>query len=119
AGRIDAAREELSQAKLLLTDQGKLALVGAVDRVEKRAAVLSDRIRLASYGYSGVFDAAKVGEPELAALYAFDGGLFESAVSIAKLAMGVVGQASASGDVAGAVARADEAVSGLERRFAD
>ncbi len=36
-----------------------------------------DRVRFASYGYSGLFDAAKVNEAELEQMYNFDAALFE------------------------------------------
>jgi hypothetical protein len=36
-----------------------------------------DRIRFASYGYAGVFDAVKIQEPELERLYNFDAALVE------------------------------------------
>ena len=119
AARIDVARAELAQAKLLLTDQGKLSGALAVDRVEKRAAVLSDRIRLASYGFSGVFDGQKVSETELAALYAFDGRLFDSAQGIAQLSMDVVSKASAAADPAEATGRVEAAIADLDRAFTD
>ena len=119
AGKIDAARAELAQAKLLLTDQGKLSGALVVDRIEKKAAVLSDKIRLASYGYSGVFDSQKIGEKELAALYAFDGGLFDGAVGIAKLSMDVVSKASAAADPAESCAAVDRALLDLDRAFSD
>jgi hypothetical protein len=37
----------------------------------------TDRVRLASYGYSGLFDAVKVNEAELEQMYNFDVALFE------------------------------------------
>ena len=37
----------------------------------------SDRIKNASYGYSGFFDAVKINEKELAQIYTFDAAFFE------------------------------------------
>jgi hypothetical protein len=36
-----------------------------------------DRVRLASYGYSGLFDAVKINQDELEQMYNFDAALFE------------------------------------------
>jgi hypothetical protein len=45
--------------------------------------ITDDRCRTAAYGYSGLFDAVKVNEPELAKLYNFDLALLENAAKVA------------------------------------
>ncbi|MFI5339597.1 MAG: hypothetical protein ACHQ7N_07145 [Candidatus Methylomirabilales bacterium] len=47
----------------------------ALDRVARLLNTLADRIRLASYGFAGVFDLHKIRERELAAMQRFDVGL--------------------------------------------
>jgi hypothetical protein len=37
----------------------------------------TDRIRFASYGYAGLFDAVKIGENELQQIYDFDAALID------------------------------------------
>ena len=46
---------------------------GAVGRLQ----LLIDRIKTASYGYAGLFDAVKVKEEQLDALYAFDSQMLD------------------------------------------
>ena len=51
-----------------------------MDDMEKAAIQLrtfADKIRNATYGYSGFFDAVKINEEELAKLYAFDSAFFQ------------------------------------------
>ena len=56
-----------------------------VDRLEAAALKLRtfiDQMKTASYGYSGFFDAVKVNEKELAALYAYDNALLENVKAV-------------------------------------
>jgi hypothetical protein len=43
-----------------------------------------DRIRTAAYGYSGLFDAVKINEAELAKVYQYDLALLQSVDDVAK-----------------------------------
>jgi hypothetical protein len=43
---------------------------------------LVDRIKTASYGYAGLFDAVKVKEEQLDALYEYDNALLEHATTV-------------------------------------
>lgn len=63
--RINALQRDLSEA-------GELRLVLQLDRATVKLQMLADRIKTASYGYAGVFDAIKVEEEVLDALYTFD-----------------------------------------------
>ncbi len=63
--RITALQRDLS-------DAGELRLVFQLDRAVVKLQMLADRIKTASYGYAGLFDAIKVDEEALDALYAFD-----------------------------------------------
>jgi hypothetical protein len=76
--RHHVARQYEEQLKRLqdiqhdLSSQGRLTLMLAVDRAAIKLQLLIDRIKTASYGYSGVFDAVKVDEETLDNLYDFD-----------------------------------------------
>lgn len=54
-----------------------LSRAGEVDRVARRTQTLADQVRVASYGYAGFFDAVRIGEAELEALYRFDADLLQ------------------------------------------
>ena len=62
-------------------------MIAYIDDMERGAIQLRtfiDKIRTASYGYSGAFDAVKINEAELAQLYAFDEAFFTSADEIGR-----------------------------------
>ena len=75
--RLDQFRGRLDLIMGELTDGGRLHLVDDVDRLKKAIGCVGDKIRHASYGYSGLFDAVKVHEAELDRLYEFDAALVD------------------------------------------
>jgi hypothetical protein len=54
------------------TEGGGLSTLSGFDRLDRELDGLSQAIRFSDYGATGLFDAVKIGEPELAQLYAFD-----------------------------------------------
>ncbi len=67
----------LERAEQRLTDARRLDRLAQVDRVARTVATATDRIRTASYGFSGVFDLRKIREAELGALHGYDVRLLE------------------------------------------
>jgi len=59
------------------------------ERATMKLQLLIDRVKTASYGYAGLFDAIKVRETELDALYNFDAALLGSIDKIKTLVDGV------------------------------
>ncbi|HEX8183338.1 MAG TPA: hypothetical protein VF747_01265, partial [Blastocatellia bacterium] len=56
---------------------GRLFEVGPVDSVIKKIDHLENRVRFASYGYSGFFDVVKIEQAQLDSIYRFDLALVE------------------------------------------
>ncbi|HXF70349.1 MAG TPA: hypothetical protein VNK89_11145 [Thermoflexus sp.] len=54
-----------------------LSHVDEIDRLVHRVQTLADQIRVARYGYAGFFDAIRIEETELEALYRFDADLLQ------------------------------------------
>jgi hypothetical protein len=54
-------------------------VIVAMERAVMKLQLLIDRIRNATYGYAGLFDAIKVDEAALDALYDFDQSMLEGA----------------------------------------
>ena len=54
------------------TDAGKIGVLHRFDRLDRRLGGLSQAVRFADYGASGLFDVVKVYEAELERLYQFD-----------------------------------------------
>jgi hypothetical protein len=78
--------EEQKQALLALQNKllkgGGLAWLDDVDGAVQKLQTLIDRIKTASYGYAGLFDAVKIREQELDALNKFDVALAGRVVAV-------------------------------------
>ncbi|MBV6394830.1 MAG: hypothetical protein HFACDABA_00400 [Anaerolineales bacterium] len=80
--RETAARrfEELyARASALQADLASNGMISVVDDMEKAAIKIRtfiDKVGMAAYGTSGLFDAVKINEKELEQLYQFDSGFF-------------------------------------------
>jgi len=113
AGKLDEQRRRLSDLQLQLISGGQLNLTGELDRAVQKVQLLVDRIKTATYGYAGFFDAVKVQEPQLDALYAFDSALLEEvgkvAAAVNALAAALAAKQGAAEAIAAAVAAAQDA----------
>ena len=65
-----------------IADAGQIDLLDDLDSVGLKLRTFTDRIKNASYGYSGFFDAVKINEDELAKIYTFDTAFFTLADQI-------------------------------------
>lgn len=72
---FDEQRRRLAGVQANLVSAGRLNAVLLLDRAAGKLQLLVDRLKTASYGYSGLFSAVKVREVELDALYTFDEAL--------------------------------------------
>jgi len=112
-GQLDGQRRRLAELQRNLLDSGGLLMVDDLDRAVTKVQKLADKIRTASYGYAGIFDAVKVKEEELDALYTFDEGMLEHLSAIQTAIDALATAMDASGDVKTAirsvVSAADEA----------
>jgi hypothetical protein len=73
--------------------------------------LLTDRLKTASYGYAGVFDAVKVKEEHLDALYEFDERMLDYVDDIAAGTDAVASAISTEGDIGAALRDLTEVVS--------
>lgn len=74
---------KLNQVQYDLTLQGRLRVLVTLERASIKLQLLIDRIKTASYGYAGLFDAVKVKEDELTKLYQFDEEMLSSVDALA------------------------------------
>lgn len=72
ANHFETQWQRLSSIQRDLINQGEIKHVGEVESASVKMRQFIDRIRTASYGYSGLFDAVKINEKELAELYNYD-----------------------------------------------
>lgn len=72
ADKFDDQRKRLAELQVELISQAQIEFVDDLERAVMKLQLLIDRIRTATYGYAGLFDAVKVKEEQLDALYEFD-----------------------------------------------
>ncbi len=75
--QFEEQQRKLNDQKLQLLSSGLIDLVDDLDRASIRLESFIIKIRTAGQGYAGFFDAVKVKEEELDALYNFDNALLE------------------------------------------
>lgn len=75
AGRITGLQKDFA-------DAGQIDFIDDIDSVGLKLRTFADRIKYASYGYSGFFDAVKINQNELTQVYTFDTAFFELAGQI-------------------------------------
>jgi len=81
--KLDDQRKRLSELQTQLIMQAQIEFLDNLEWAVMKLQLLIDRLRTASYGYAGLFDAVKVKEDELDALYEFDNKMLESVDEVA------------------------------------
>lgn len=91
-------RDRLTDVGKVLMAHGGLALLPDVDRVSGVFDKVVDRIRHATHGYSGFFDAVRINEAELDRVYEYDVAMMSdvAAVSEAITALGAAAETQAA-----------------------
>lgn len=78
ANRFEALWQRISGLQKDLINQGGILYVDDLESAALKLRQFIDRVRTASYGYAGFFDAVKINEEELALVYQYDLVLLES-----------------------------------------
>ncbi len=76
ARRFEELYKRLSALQADLISQGGLEFTDDMEKAAVLMRTFTDKIRNATYGYSGLLDAVKINEQELAQLYDFDNAFF-------------------------------------------
>ena len=77
--RLRPIKRELDALQQDLISAGKFELLDEVGSTITQLQTFIDRVRTASYGYGGLFDAVRVKEDDLDRLYQFDSALLDYA----------------------------------------
>ena len=67
----------ISRMQKDIADAGQIDFLDDIDSAGLKLRTFTDRIKNASYGYSGFFDTVKINEKELTQIYTFDAAFFE------------------------------------------
>jgi hypothetical protein len=93
--RFQEQRSKLANVQNHLASEGRIEDLGLLERVMLQLQLLIDRLKVAEYGYAGLFDAVRIKEEHLDALYLYDSALTMSVDQLAermdKLAISAMG----------------------------
>ena len=84
ARRFDEQWKRTSQLQEDMVGSGMIAYVDDMEKAAIQLRTFIDRISTAPRGYSGLFDAVKINEKELEAIYRFDAAFFDLAEQIGR-----------------------------------
>ncbi len=84
ARRFDEQWQRASQLQADMVSNGMIAYVDDMEQAAIKLRTFIDKISMAPRGYSGLFDAVKINEKELEAIYQFDAAFFDLAEQIAR-----------------------------------
>lgn len=82
ANQLDEQKQALLDIQKTLLKNGGLTWLDDVDEAIRKLQILVDRVKTASYGYAGLFDAVRIQEEQLDALHKFDVALAGRIVAV-------------------------------------
>jgi hypothetical protein len=77
ARRFEEHWKRTSRLQVDLVSGGQISVAGDMEKAALQVRTFIDRIKTAPRGYAGLFDAVKINEKELEALYQFDLAFFD------------------------------------------
>jgi hypothetical protein len=79
ADRFEALWQRISSIQKDMVNEGMIEFVDDMEGASIKVRQFIDRVRTASYGYAGLFDAIKIDSEELSELYRYDLAMFNLA----------------------------------------
>ena len=89
SSRLEDVWKRISSLQRDLLNQGEIRVIDDLEAAAIKFRQVIDRIKKASYGYSGFFDAVKINEEELALIYQYDLSMMDQ-VDVANKAVDTV-----------------------------
>ncbi len=83
ARRFDEQWKRASQIQVDMVNNGMIQYLDDMERAALQLRTFIDKISTAPRGYSGLFDAVKINEKELEAIYQYDAAFFDLADQVA------------------------------------
>jgi len=84
ARRFDEQWKRTSQLQVEMVSSGMIQYVDDMERAALQLRTFIDKISTAPRGYSGLFDAVKINEKELEAIYQYDAAFFDLGEQVAR-----------------------------------
>jgi hypothetical protein len=95
----------------------QIEFVEQIGRSRRRLQTLADTVHTAAYGYAGFFDAVRVKEDDLDALYTFDNGLVEECDAIAACIDSLQAAVDSGESLTGAIRDLTGKITGVQELF--
>jgi hypothetical protein len=84
ARRFDEQWKRASQIQSDMVSSGLIAYVDDMEKASLQLRTFIDKVTTAPRGYSGLFDAVKINEKELEAIYQYDAAFFDLGEQVAR-----------------------------------
>lgn len=82
ANEFETLYQRVSGLQRDLISQGQLSYIDDLEAGAIKLRQFTDRVKTASYGYAGIFDAIKIKEEELAQVYQYDTALLDLSTEV-------------------------------------
>ncbi len=119
AQRYEEQWGRISELQRQFVSEGKIELIDDLEAAAIKLRAFIDRVKGASYGYAGFFDAVRINRDELERIYEYDIALLEGAQTLANAVDNVsasVGSDGLPAAIRHLVTLSQEAVDGYNRR---
>jgi hypothetical protein len=119
AERFEELWQRISSLQTDFISQGEILYLDDLEKAAIKLRTFIDKIRRASYGYSGFFDAAKVNEDELARVYDYDGAMLDLVDEVGRAIDNVEASLGTDGfpaSIRNLVAKAQDCITVFNRR---
>ena len=117
ARQFEEQRRSITNLQKQLISSGQIGFLDDLESGVMKLQLLIDRLKTASYGYAGFFDAVKVKEEQLDALYDFDNALLDEVPRVAAGINSVSQAIAAKEGVAEAIADLVSIIQGVNNTF--
>ncbi len=118
AQELEKLKNPLTSLVRELSETGRLVEIKPIERANGKVDKVANRIRYASYGYSGFFDTVKIQDSDLDRLYQFDLGLTEDIDTIKAKASSLAENTTAD-SLKNATSTLESALDDLDARFSE
>ncbi len=117
ARQFEEQRRRIPDLQKQLISSGQIGFLDDLESGAMKLQFLIDRLKTTSYGYAGFFDAIKVKEPQLDALYEFDNALMDAVPNVTAGINKVSEALTAKEGVAEAIANLVSTIQGINDTF--
>jgi hypothetical protein len=114
---LEHSKSELMDIQNRLLSSGGLLYMDDVDQAVVKLQTLIDRIKTASYGYAGLFDAVRVKEEQLDALNRFDVAMVTEVGRLNEAITALSNAVADNNNIASAAGRVTKTVADLNRLY--